>query len=599
MKYLDIKNRALKIGLLVIVLSAKAFFNPYTLWALDEVQEIELRIADRLLAVMYPLKSATLSAEVLGIVRKVGFEMGDAFKAGDILVHLDTDRHLAAKQKAEAVLQSARAAYNTYRELYRQKSVSDVELAKAKAELDIAKANLAIAKRELSSCSIRAPYSGRVVKLLIKENELVQQGQPLVEIVDDSEMRAKFMVPSVFYPDIEIGQILSVHISGIREPFECRLTHVSPVLESNTSTFQVFGAIDNPHGLLRGGMTGQISLKVASPESNTVLEKGPVVLPEEQAYLGRKDFSQNRARLQARERDAQLEDSSLPYSLQPSALKPLRKRRADRALPKSTFEMGKSLSFSTASASQSLEPEEIPPICVTTQVAEKEAPMQPAPQKATVHTAKKMEATPTQGVPVKTEPLQVKEKKNSSTSKELENKTQAKDTIVGDNGYLYTLHLSSWKRLKKARAELNEQQKRGFEAYAIKVNLGDKGTWWGIYVGHYKSAKEAQQAKEQLKLADAIVKKRAYANLVGTYDTAEAMKNMARKLEQLGYFSHTVSGKNDELQLLTGAFFSRKSAEAQNRDLKSDGIDARVIHITSAHAAHNTGLTPQAFSKGD
>lgn len=129
--------------------------------------------SSKILAILYPLKIATLSAEVSSVVRKINLDMGEEFKKGDRLIVLDPAYCWADKKKAEATLVSATADYTTKKELYKQKSVSELEYAEADAGVKIAKANLVIADKKLAACTIRAPYRGRVVKLLVKEKELV------------------------------------------------------------------------------------------------------------------------------------------------------------------------------------------------------------------------------------------------------------------------------------------------------------------------------------------------------------------------------------------------------------------------------------------
>jgi len=84
----------------------------------------------------------------------------------------------------------------------------------------------------------------------------------LIEVIDDWVIRAKFLAPSELYEEIQIGQTFLINVREVKQEFECKITHISPVLESNTSTFQVFAEIDNSHDILRGGMTGQIKLKL-------------------------------------------------------------------------------------------------------------------------------------------------------------------------------------------------------------------------------------------------------------------------------------------------------------------------------------------------
>ncbi len=225
-------------------------------------QDLPENIDDKeILAILYPLRTTTLFAEITGVVKTVHHEMGEQFKKGESLIVLDSGYYWADKQKAKASLLSASSVFKTKHELFKFKSVSKMEHARSKADLQIAEANLSIARKKLKACTIRAPYNGRVLKLLIKQNELVIEGQSLIEILDDRIIRIKFLVPSEFYNRIKIGQALDVTIREVRKTFECTVTNISPVLESNTSTFQVFAEIENSKHILKGGMTGAVILK--------------------------------------------------------------------------------------------------------------------------------------------------------------------------------------------------------------------------------------------------------------------------------------------------------------------------------------------------
>ena len=244
---------------MVIILQGAALFHAY---AASGAEDPTGPTARNILVMLHPLRSATLSAEVSSVVRKIHYEMGEKFKKDARLIDYNAALLLAEKKKADARLIFAVAAYETNHNLYSQNSVSEIELAKAKADLEIAKANVAIAKKKLAACSIRAPFSGRVVKLLVNESELVQEGQPLIEIVDDRIIRAKFLVPSLFYGRIRIGQRLDVRVRGVDGKFSSKITHISTMLESNTLTFQVFAEINNSRNILRPGMIGEILLKL-------------------------------------------------------------------------------------------------------------------------------------------------------------------------------------------------------------------------------------------------------------------------------------------------------------------------------------------------
>lgn len=220
-------------------------------------------VSQKVLVTLFAHKTNTLSAEVSGTIIKAPYEMGQRFKIDESLVELNPKLFSAEKRKASALLKYAIAAFETNYSLNVQKSIASIEFAKVMADLEVAKANLAMSDKKLDACSVRAPYDGRVAKLLVKENEWVEQGQPLIEIVDDQIIRAKFIVPFIFYDHIQIADSMVVHVKGINRKFACKISHISPVLEPNTATFQVFADIDNSDNFLLAGMTGEILLKLA------------------------------------------------------------------------------------------------------------------------------------------------------------------------------------------------------------------------------------------------------------------------------------------------------------------------------------------------
>ena len=243
----------------VIVLPVLILLHTYPAYGQEDLTD---PINRKVFVMLHPLKSATLSAEVSSVVKRIHRKMGERFKKGASLIDLNAALYLAENEKADARRIFAVAAYETNGKLYHQKSVSEIEFAKAKADLEIAKANVAIANERLAACSIRAPFSGRVVKLLVNESELVQEAQPLIEIVDDRIIRAKFLAPSLFYGRIRIGQMMDVQVQGLNGRFRSEITHIGSILEPNTMTFQVFARIDNSKRILRAGMTGEILLKL-------------------------------------------------------------------------------------------------------------------------------------------------------------------------------------------------------------------------------------------------------------------------------------------------------------------------------------------------
>ena len=79
---------------IAVLFSALSFTCP----ANGQEDQIETE-SDTVLAILYPLKIATLSAEVSSVVKKIHLDMGEEFKKGDTLIVLDPAYCWADKKK--------------------------------------------------------------------------------------------------------------------------------------------------------------------------------------------------------------------------------------------------------------------------------------------------------------------------------------------------------------------------------------------------------------------------------------------------------------------------------------------------------------------
>jgi membrane fusion protein (multidrug efflux system) len=81
--------------------------------------------------------------------------------------------------------------------------VSKNELAMAKAKLDQARAETSLAKPHLSFTEIRAPFDGTIDRIPKKLGSLIDEGELLTSLSDNSQMYAYFNVSEPEYLDYE------------------------------------------------------------------------------------------------------------------------------------------------------------------------------------------------------------------------------------------------------------------------------------------------------------------------------------------------------------------------------------------------------------
>jgi septal ring-binding cell division protein DamX len=142
----------------------------------------------------------------------------------------------------------------------------------------------------------------------------------------------------------------------------------------------------------------------------------------------------------------------------------------------------------------------------------------------------------------------------------------------------YSLQLSSCRSLKNAQNAAADFRKMGLDPFIVNVYLKNHGgSWWRVLFGQYSSMEDALQAKKDLKLSDAIVKRTRFANLIRDYETQELTIEMKSRLETLGFSAYTVEYGDRDHRLFVGAFTRKSQAEEQALELQTKGIMCRVV----------------------
>lgn len=211
--------------------------------------------------ILIPHEEAVLSAAVPSQVLRIHRRIGESFQEGDPLIEFDRTVHEANLTKARAQLTSATTQLKSKESLFTDGTVSAAELAEARMNVEVARAHLVVAERDLGQCVIHAPYTGRVVRELVNRFELVQHGQPVMEIVADHVLKAQFLLPSEALTHIVLGQAVEVRVHETGTTVPGTVCAIGAVIDPGSGTVRVFAEVENAGQVLRVGMRGRVHLK--------------------------------------------------------------------------------------------------------------------------------------------------------------------------------------------------------------------------------------------------------------------------------------------------------------------------------------------------
>jgi cell division septation protein DedD len=154
---------------------------------------------------------------------------------------------------------------------------------------------------------------------------------------------------------------------------------------------------------------------------------------------------------------------------------------------------------------------------------------------------------------------------------------EKKPLTESGGAYPFSILLSSCRQKESALVTLSGLRQPGLTPYIVQTDLGSKGLWWRTLIGHYQTPGEATQAKNALKLPNALVVKTPFANLLGQYGTETEAAEAAARFTPKDIFPYTVKGPGNSFQLMAGAFPSQQAAAVYQRELEAKGISTQVI----------------------
>jgi RND family efflux transporter MFP subunit len=293
-------------------------------------------------AVLYPRDQATITPKISAPVRAFYVNRGDHVRQGQLLAVLENRDLAAAVLEGKAQYEQAQAVYRTTiaaslpeevskseldveaaqqaldaaqklyesrQKLYREgalaqrlvdeahvayvqaltqsedarkhltalRSVSREEQAKsASAQLAAAKGHYEATQAELSYSEVRSPLTGVVTDRPLYPGEMASAGTPLLTVMDTSQVVARANVPEREAMYLQVGDDADIAQEG--EKLHGKVIVVSPAVDPNTTTVQVWARAANPGERLKPGVTVRLSM-VAETLGDAVLVPLPALLP--------------------------------------------------------------------------------------------------------------------------------------------------------------------------------------------------------------------------------------------------------------------------------------------------------------------------------
>lgn len=216
-------------------------------------------------AQLMPRRYTSLAAEIGAKIQRLPVAEGASFKQGQLLVAFDCSVQQAQHARAQAELQGADQTLHANERLAQLNSIGQLELDMARVAQGKARAELKATEAVLGKCGIAAPFAGRIAEQKVREQQFVQPGQALLEIIDDSQLELEFLVPSRWLAWLRVGAAFEVLIDETGRSYPARFIRLGARVDPVSQSVKVAAAIQGRPAELIAGMSGKVLLQPPQP----------------------------------------------------------------------------------------------------------------------------------------------------------------------------------------------------------------------------------------------------------------------------------------------------------------------------------------------
>ncbi|KXK55623.1 MAG: efflux RND transporter periplasmic adaptor subunit [Chlorobi bacterium] len=231
-----------------------------------------------LVGTMIASREVNIASEIMGRVRSVNMELGQAKGAGSLLITIDDELKRTALEQAKISLEKAKKEYERVQMVQVENALPDQTLDNAKWAVQLAETQVAAAERQVRDARISAPISGTVTAKMVEVGSMVQPGQVLGTIVDLANLKLRINVPEKDVFSLKVG-----------DPVEIT-TEVYPGVTLEGRIKAIIGKADEAHTYpveitipnnrthpLKAGMFGRASFTSLPKRTSMVIPRAAVI----------------------------------------------------------------------------------------------------------------------------------------------------------------------------------------------------------------------------------------------------------------------------------------------------------------------------------
>ncbi|MEM8966035.1 MAG: efflux RND transporter periplasmic adaptor subunit [Bacteroidota bacterium] len=203
----------------------------------------------------------TISAEAPAMVKSVPVVEGESVRKGQVLATQNAETIRRNIQELQTSLELAQTRYNRQKNLWDQNIGTEFQYLEAKNSVESLERRIASLQAQLNNYIVRAPFSGTIDEVFVKEGEMAQPGFPMLRLVSLTNMYIESDISEAFLGEFQQGDSVMVEFPSLNENIVSSISSVGKVINENNRTFKIEIKLPNTMELLRPNLLAVLRIK--------------------------------------------------------------------------------------------------------------------------------------------------------------------------------------------------------------------------------------------------------------------------------------------------------------------------------------------------
>lgn len=240
-------------------------------------------------------------------VEKIYVRPGTRVQKNQILAEQKNDIYKQGMEIANSALRSAEVHlkmtlqdFERMNKLFSEKAISQqqfdqIKSAKETAEQTFNQAKSAYeqSKEQYDNSFIKAPFDGIVAAVYVEENQTINMGQPVIQILSPSKMKSKVNLTGTDVQNVKVGQKVSINFPTITgETFNGRVEKINSSIDQLSKSLEVEIVLLSSDSRIKSGLFGEFLIETKKVNECIVVPEN-ALMPQTEIKIDKETGLQN------------------------------------------------------------------------------------------------------------------------------------------------------------------------------------------------------------------------------------------------------------------------------------------------------------------